>query len=126
MSTHNSSQSGMTLIEVMVALVVFAYAALTLVATSSSHLNAQARLKDKTYASWVAQNQLTEFVLSYKPTSQKAGRRGKTEMAGRTYYFEVKVEDTGSQWLNSVRVDVSSDEEMEYLINSVTGFVEKP
>lgn len=123
----NSQQRGMTLIEVLVALMVFSYAAITLVTASSTNLSSQARLRDKTFANWVAQNQLTEFILEYDPASKKkSSKSDKAEMAGQTFYYKIKVEDAGSEWLNTVRVEVSSDEDMEYLITTLTGFVEKP
>lgn len=124
---RKTNQQGMTLIEVLVALMVFGYAAITLVTASSSNLSSQARLRDKTLAGWVAQNQLTEFILEYDPASkQKKAKTGKANMAGQTFHYKIKLEDSGSQWLNAVRVDVSADAKMEYLIASVTGFVEKP
>ena len=128
MPAKGINQRGMTLIEVLVALVVFSYAAISLVSASSTNLSSHGRLRDKTLASWVAENQFVEFKLAYKPGSkEKQGKlNGKAEMAGQTFYFKIKLEDTGSQWLNGVRVDVSSDENGQYLISTLTGFVEKP
>ncbi|MCM2680889.1 type II secretion system minor pseudopilin GspI [Echinimonas agarilytica] len=119
---------GMTLLEVLVALAVFAYAAISIVTATSQNLRSQSRLMDKTLASWVAQNQLVEFQLTYKPgqKSAKGKLKGTSDIAEQTFYYTVKVEDTGNQWLSSVMVNVSSDAAGKYVVASVTGFVEKP
>lgn len=122
-----AKQQGMTLIEVMVALAVFGYAAVTLVTASSANLNSHSRIKQKTLAGWVAQNQLTEFLINHKPGKQaKTSKKGEAEMAGVTFYYKIKVEDSGNQWLNQVKVDVSTDKAGKYVISSVNGFLEKP
>lgn len=120
-----AKQQGMTLIEVLVALMVFSYAALTLVTASSSNLSSQARLRDKTLADWVAQNQLTEFLLDYSIDNNNKTKSGQAEMAGQTFYYRVKVQQGGSSYLSPVLVEVSSDSDMDYLISSLNGFVEK-
>lgn len=50
----------MTLLEVMVALVVFAIAGLAVMKTASEHLSGLSYLEQKTLATWVVQNQLVQ------------------------------------------------------------------
>lgn len=51
-------QSGMSLLEVLLALSIFAAVALTLVSSMQGQTNAIARMRDETLALWIADNQL--------------------------------------------------------------------
>ena len=52
------AQSGMTLIEVMVALVVFALAGLSVMQATLQQTRHMGRMEEKTLAGWLADNQL--------------------------------------------------------------------
>ncbi|MBD1391106.1 type II secretion system minor pseudopilin GspI [Neiella sp. HB171785] len=120
-------QRGLTLIEVLVALAIFSYAAVSLIGASSQSLRSQSLLMEKSIASWVGQNQLAEFILRYKPSSQSQGKMsGKVTMSEREWYYKISLTSGGSDYLRGVQVDVSLEEDGEYVIASVTGFVEKP
>ncbi|GGA88718.1 type II secretion system protein GspI [Neiella marina] len=120
-------QRGLTLIEVLVALAIFSYAAVSLMGASSQSLRSQSVLMEKNIASWVGQNQLAEFILRYKPATKSQGKMtGKVTMSERDWYYKISLNDGGSDYLRGVQVDVSLDEDGEYVIASVTGFVEKP
>lgn len=56
-------QSGMTLIEVMVALVVFALAGLAVMQATLQQTRQLGRMEEKTLASWLADNQLVQLRL---------------------------------------------------------------
>ncbi len=121
-----ASQRGMTLLEVLVALVVFAYAALTLVSTSTANLNALSRLENKTLASWVAQNQLTTYLLEAQTSEGEPKKKvtGQSQMAGQTFFFELKLRKTGNDWIRAVTVNVSLDEAGAYPLVTLTSYVE--
>lgn len=57
---------GMTLLEVMVALAVFAIAGLAVMKTASEHLSGLNYLEQKTLATWVVENQLVQQKLEAK------------------------------------------------------------
>ena len=57
----NKKNKGFTLLEVLVALAVFAVAAIALMRVSESQLQLSARLEDKTFAHWVALNMVSEM-----------------------------------------------------------------
>jgi general secretion pathway protein I len=65
-------QSGFSLIEVMVALAIFAMTAVALVRLSGLSLAGAVRLADRQYAATVARNQALEAMLS--PTAPAAGQ----------------------------------------------------
>lgn len=76
MAKRNASQRGMTLLEVMVALVIFSTAALALMNSVSLNVRFTHGLADTLQASWVAENLLAEAQLT-KSDFRMQGRRGR-------------------------------------------------
>lgn len=58
-----SGQGGFTLIETMIALMIAAVALPALVTLVMAQLDGAANIRDKTYAYWVAENEMTRFKL---------------------------------------------------------------
>ncbi|MBW8191261.1 type II secretion system minor pseudopilin GspI [Neiella marina] len=120
-------QRGLTLIEVLVALAIFGYAAVSIVSATSQSLRSQTRIMDKTVANWVAQNQMAEFILRYDANAQaQTDMSGDVEMAERQWFYQIKLVDAGSDYLRSVEITVSQDEKGDDVFAVLTGFVEKP
>ena len=69
-----STQRGFTLLEVLVALAIFAVVAASVLATSARSLQNAARLEDKTLAMWIADNRLAEMQLAATPPGTGATR----------------------------------------------------
>ncbi|WP_394213052.1 type II secretion system minor pseudopilin GspI [Enterovibrio calviensis] len=112
---------GFTLIEVMVAMAVFAVAALAVLNATGQHVNTLGVLEEKTFASMVADNQLALFVLEGKvPSSEK---NGSSEMAGRTWYWTIKPTATADNALRAVDVIVWQDESKRGSLVSVRTYV---
>lgn len=116
------AESGMTLLEVLVALAIFAIAALALLQTVSGSAASLDHLQDKTFAHWVAQNRLAEVQLAEEFPS--TGRRsGEAEMAGRTWYWATIVKETSDKDLRRVEIEVRESAEAENPLETLTGFV---
>ncbi len=88
---HVSAAAGFTLIEVMVALLVLAFAMAALQLRIGQTLDSAAYLRDKTIAQWVALNQLELLRISPRfgnaPLEQQT--TGTSTMAGRTWYWAI-------------------------------------
>ena len=87
------AQDGFTLIEVMVALVVVAMALPALVMLVLAQIDGAAHVRDKTYAMWIAENQLTRLnLLNNKelfPTYKIAEKdSGSVDMMGLQWKWE--------------------------------------
>lgn len=96
-----------TLLEVLVALTIFAtVAAVVLVAAGRSLQNA-ARLEEKTLASWIADNHLAELQLR-RPTPQPGRETLTLDYAGRAWELSSEIEASGDPSLYRVRVWVTS------------------
>ncbi|GAC35305.1 general secretion pathway protein I [Paraglaciecola polaris LMG 21857] len=114
----------MTLLEVMVALVIFAMTATAIMKAASDHLGSIGQIEEITYATWVANNRLTELQLSSK-WPPKNNAKGEQEMSDRTWYWQQKVTKTNDKELLSVEVSVALDEKFSAPITSVSTFVAK-
>ena len=125
MRPASNTQSGMTLLEVMVALAIFALAGTAAMKAASDHLNSVSRIEENTFATWVANNRLNEMKLtgSWPP---KNNIRGSAEMAERTWYWQQNVKKTADADLLAVEVSVGLDEQYEYFNTSVVTYVAKP
>jgi general secretion pathway protein I len=117
-------QRGMTLLEVMVALVIFAMTATAIMKAAGDHLASIGQIEEITFATWVANNQLTQLNLtsSWPP---KNNHNGTQEMADRTWYWQQKVVKTNDKALLLVEVSVSLSQDQSAPITSVTSFVAK-
>ena len=55
---------GFTLLEVMVALIIVAFSLTALTASMNQMIDAANTLRERTFASWIAQNKITEMRLA--------------------------------------------------------------
>ena len=118
-SRRIAGAKGFTLVEVMVALMIVSMALPALVTLVMAQVDGAAHVRDKTYAMWIAENQLTRVSLlnnkTYFPTYKLAEKdSGQTEMVGLQW-----------QW----QIDVSKDERVPILLKldigvAVMGLVE--
>lgn len=116
-------QQGFTLIEVMIALTIFAVTATVISDVSMSNVDSYLHFRDKTLASMVAENKLTEVRLGGFPS---AGEKKETvTFAQQEWFVLVDTEDVQSEQLKNyvkvVEVKVAKDESRDaFLINVVT------
>ncbi|MDP2227621.1 MAG: type II secretion system minor pseudopilin GspI [Moraxellaceae bacterium] len=101
-----SLSRGFTLIEVLVALAIFAIAAVALLSAQSSQLKTDQRLEDKMLAHWVGLNHLTELELQQAFPETGQGQR-KVRMADRDWLLTSKVSPTPSPDVRRIDVAVS-------------------
>jgi len=100
---------GMTLLEVMVALVVFSLAGIALLQSVIAQTNALAMMEEKTFAGWVAQNQMVNVMLS-TTWPDLTGRSGQETMADRTFYWAWKGIETSNSQFRAIDVTVKDNE----------------
>ena len=116
---------GFTLIEVMVALSIFALAGTAILKAASEHLSSIGQIESVTFANWVASNRLNQLQLetTWPP---KNNVKGNMEMADRTWYWKQTVTKTNDDDLRSVTIFVGEDKTYNDSVTSVTTFVAKP
>jgi general secretion pathway protein I len=121
--TRRSCQ-GFTLIEVMVALFIVALSLTAVTASISQMINAAESMRNRTYASWIAQNRITELRLA-ADVPEVGSSNGEVEYANTDWSWRAVVAETGVDDL--FRIDVSvSLAGSEDNIRTVTGFVGLP
>jgi general secretion pathway protein I len=102
-------QRGMTLLEVMLAMVILAMSGLAVMNSASEALNNQGYLQDKTVALWVASNRLVELKLQ-GTTLPASWKNENEEMAGNTWYLRYKTVATANDDFKALDIEVSNKE----------------
>jgi general secretion pathway protein I len=98
-----SRRRGFTLIEVLVALAIVAIGMAAVLGALTSSANTSVYLRDKTFAQWVALNQIALLRLSGQMTPS-GNSDGDTDFAGRKWHWRREV--TATQVPGVVRIDV--------------------
>ena len=115
---------GFTLLEVMVALTIVALSLTAVAASMSQMINSARTMRDRTYASWIAQNRIAEIRLA-PATPDVGASNGEVQYANVDWTWRAVVSETGVDDLYRIDVSVSfagSDDN----IRTVTGFVGPP
>jgi len=116
--------AGFTLLEVMVALAIAALSLTAVTAAMSQMVDAANSMKDRTYASWIAQNKIAELRLA-NVVPEVSENSGDIEYAGLEWTWRTNISETGVE--NLYRVDVAvSFAESNAIIRTVTGFIGEP
>ena len=115
---------GFTLIEVMVALVIVSLALAGVAASMGQMIDTANTMRDRTFASWIAQNTITEMRLA-GAMPEVGETDGETEFANASWAWTANVSETGVE--NLLKVDVT----VYYAgfddpIRQVTGFIGEP
>ncbi|MGL5007307.1 MAG: type II secretion system minor pseudopilin GspI [Plesiomonas sp.] len=97
---------GFTLLEVLVALAIFAVAALAVVQAASGHIRSLSVLEEKLLASWVAENQ--QALLALMPAAERVReQQGQATLGGHTWYWRSKPVKTQAPLLQAIDLSVS-------------------
>jgi general secretion pathway protein I len=108
----------------MVALGIAALSLTAVTAAMSQMVDAANSMKDRTYASWIAQNKIAELRLS-NIVPEVSEDSGEVEYAGLEWTWRSTISETGVE--NLYRVDVAvSFVDSDAVIRTVTGFIGEP
>ncbi|MGR5133267.1 type II secretion system minor pseudopilin GspI [Vibrio alfacsensis] len=97
---------GMTLLEVLVALAIFATAAISVIRSVSQHINTVSYLEEKMFAAMVVDNQMANVMLA---TEKLKAKNGTEELAGRTWYWKVTPVATTQPLLKAFDISVATE-----------------
>lgn len=118
---------GFTLIEVIVALGIIATAMASVMMTVSANVQNATGLKERTFAHWVAMNKMNELLIENEsewPAVKKTD--GSVLMAEHEWFWEQEVEKTEVDTIRRVHIRVRVNEEDEFPMTTLVGFVGKP
>ena len=108
------NQHGMTLLEVMLALVILASAGIAVMQAASQALSNQSYLQQKTFAMWVASNRLAELKLQQQ-WPELHWRREEVEFANTKWYLRFQGVATGNADFRALDVEVSDQKDGQAL-----------
>ncbi len=113
---------GFTLIEVMLAMAVFAIAGVALLGAASNNFRHISNLEEKMFANWVASNQLVAVSLS-DTWPPKNNQKGDVEMAGRKWFWQQKVIKTENNEMRAIVMEVRVNEDDELAVTSLMTYL---
>lgn len=115
---------GFTLLEVLVAVAILAIALASVIKMAAGNGANLGHLRDKTLAQWVAENKLAEMQATelYLQGRQK----GKSEMAGRVWHWEVEALGEAVPNLRRIAIRVKEQEDAEGWLVVLNGFLADP
>jgi len=125
-SIHSKSHLGFTLLEVMVALLIVAVALGGAVKVIGNAAANSSRMNNKTFANWVALNQMAELRIT-KEWPKFGEIKGDAEMAGRKWAWSQESIKTDDDNIRRIELSVwlDSDKKSSPFV-TVIGFLPKP
>ena len=125
MSRSSPLQTGFTLIEVLVALLIAGFLLPALLTAFSSQADGLGYLREKSVAQWVAANKLTEARLELRRTRAvfEGKREGSVEMAEREWFWKMSSEKTQVEDFYRVQGEVAAGSEDSSPLYTLVGFM---
>ena len=117
---------GFTLVEIMIALTIFAIASAALVRNASQSVYQTGLIKDRTLAWWIAENKLNELrALPRDPENYPStGRKTyQVRMADRDWDLQVEVVSTENKSMRRIEIAVFQDGDLDASIVNLSGFI---
>ena len=118
-------QRGFTLMEVLVALAVLALGMTAVIGAAGSSTRLGSELRDRTFADWVAMNELTSIRLA-KTAPASGDLNGDADMGGAKWHWKATLSGTEDPNLLRIDVAVSTADKPDDVIETVSGFMGKP
>ena len=118
-------QHGFSLLEVIIAIAVLAFAMTALVEGAGRGAFNANHLKEKTLAHWVALNKIAEYQL--QPTWPAVGlQKGTYDMANFDWRWEARVTETEDKNVRRLEMDVRMGPNAKSAMTKVTAFLDNP
>lgn len=118
-----NKQQGMTLLEVLVALVIFSIGCLALIKTTGSQVRNLGAIEASNMALWVADNQLSRLQLEAVPTLN--WQQGMTEMAAEEWHWRYRGRETTDNAMLAIEIEVRRGSAQGPLITSLMAYRER-
>ena len=121
----NRRRRGFTLVEVLVALVVFTVTSVALVRNATSSLAQAGMIRDRTVAWWIAENTMAELRMQPRSDENYPGagvEREYVEVMNAAWEIETRIDSTENDYVRRVTIDVFREDATEPKA-SLTGFL---
>ncbi|HEV2110401.1 MAG TPA: type II secretion system minor pseudopilin GspI [Gammaproteobacteria bacterium] len=120
-----AKQHGFTLLEVLIALAVLALGMTAVIGAAGSSTRLGSELRDRTFADWVAMNELTSLRLA-KAAPGSSALNGDADMAGEKWHWQATISATADPNLLRIDVTVAPADKPDDAVETVSGFMGKP
>ncbi len=125
MNRRPAHERGFTLLEVLVALFVVALGMGAVFMQLNQYAIGATYVRDKTLASWIASNRLTE--MSIDRSWPELGERSDTvEFADREWRLEIQTSETDVENLRRVDISVAFEDNPDEALHQVSALIEPP
>ena len=118
---RRSEQTGFSLLEVLIALAVVAFAIVALTRAIGQHAAAGRTLTEQTFANWVLSNAVTEFKLT-QPWPEVGSSRGRVNLGDTDWFWEIRVSDTDVERIRRIDAQVFLDPARNHGVASLIAF----
>jgi general secretion pathway protein I len=118
---HRTPIRGFTLLEVLVALAIVAIALTAAVRAAGVSLDSSAQVKERMFATWIAQNRLAELTARHA-FPDLGTRTGTAAQAGRNFTWEEIVGPTPNENFHRVEIRVRA-EGQEHIAATLIGYL---
>lgn len=119
-----SRQAGFTLLEVLVALAILATTMTALVLAGTNRTDSIAYMRDRTIATWIASDRLTELRLE-RAWPDPGTRTGEVRATGRSWRWQAEISETPDDNVRKVEVTVRLGDSGDRLARLI-GYVGEP
>lgn len=113
-SPYRKGEQGLTLIEVLIALVIISIAMTAVIKTATQNIQSTRYLQEKTIALWVGQQVMNEARADLLHLGKSSGnQRLTTEIFGRDWFWQLDEEETPIKEIKKISVKVFQTESQE-------------
>ncbi len=122
---YRDIQTGFTLLEVLVAMAIISLGLIGVFSSLNQMLGATSLLRDKTLATWIAVDRITEMRVNGEYPD--AGERDDViEMAGAEWLYTIKVSKIPDMSMRRLDVTVGFADDSDNTVATVIGFLPQP
>ena len=115
-----AEQTGFTLLEVLMALVIVSVALVAVVQSSQNSATTLQQVRDQSAALHVANQVLMDMYQRPNPVNGLV--QGQRQFQDRSFYWKVEYQSTDNARINRLEVSVSLNRDFDYLQARLTGF----
>ncbi len=125
MALTRKSESGFTLLEVLVALAVIAIPLVAIIGNITANVSNAAYLRDRTLAHWVAMNEVAQQQVDNE-WPDPGEKKDEALMAGKTWYVKLKVKATDDPNVRRLDVEVRAEKDDGNPLDTMVAYVGHP